>query len=561
MIQKAQAILCVLTSIFVKYDGNFADAFCEGDFVNTSISKHHTNKNQKAERNINLMAKPNILHIFTDQLRFDTIAAHGNPIIKTPNIDKLVNMGVSYTNAYTPSPVCVAARCSMITGNYPTKTGCVSNDDMPENMPSFMEILTENGYRTHGIGKCHFTPDGNALRGFQTRERQEELSPEELEKEPYYQELVKNGYDYTFEAHGVRGPMYYIPQPSRLPAHLHPTNWIGERTVNFIENNNDKPWYLFSSFIHPHPPFAPPVPWHKLYDPVQMPLPKHTHDDESLQMFVNRVQNRYKYRDLGKDLNLIRCMKAYYYSCVSFIDYQIGKILNALEKSGQLESTMIVFTADHGELLGDYGCFGKRSMHDSCAKIPFIVYQKGKFEGGVQNPSPVSLVDLAPTFLGAAEIDSNIEFDGVDIAVQKHDCVYSLFSCYQEALNGSAKYIPQDIKDDEDKLKSAFVDVMISDENYKYIYSAPDAKDFLFNKKTDSETRNLAGVPSCESIREQYKGKLISYLQNNKMNSLCNGDEWCTYPVMELPTNPDSGLITQEISCEWYDEKLEGYNT
>ncbi len=505
--------------------------------------------------------KPNILHIFTDQLRFDAIGAHGNPHIKTPNLDKLVNMGVSFQNAYTPSPVCVAARCSMITGLYPTKTNCYSNDGMPEDLTSFMDVLTSNGYRTHGIGKCHFTPDGNALRGFETRERQEELSPEKLENEPYYRELCKNGYDYTYEAHGVRGPMYYIPQPSRLPSHLHPTNWIGDRSVKFIGEAGEKPWYLFSSFIHPHPPFAPPVPWHKLYDPVRMPLPLHTHDDESLQMFVNKVQNRYKYRDLGKDINLIRCMKAYYYSCVSFVDFQIGRILEALEKTEQLENTLILFTSDHGELLGDYGCFGKRSAHDSAAKIPFICYQKGVFEGGEKNYSPVSLVDLFPTFLNAAGVDSSAyPTDGIDIANETHDCVYSFYTCYQEARNGSAKHIPNEIKEDINLFRNVFGSYMISDENWKYIYSAPDNKEFLFDKKLDKETRNLAGVPSCNKIQETYREKLITYLENSGVKTLSEKGKWKNNFKFELPDNPDSGLITQNITCDWYNENLEGYS-
>ncbi len=507
------------------------------------------------------MKKPNILHIFTDQLRFDAIAAHQNPHIKTPNIDKLIKMGVSFNNAYTPSPVCVAARCSMITGKYPTKTNCYSNDKMPEDIPSFMDILTANGYRTHGIGKCHFTPDGDALRGFQTRERQEESPSDNLKKEPYYNDLVENNYGYAYEAHGVRGPMYYLPQPSRLPSHLHPTNWIGERTVEFINENSDKTWYLFSSFIHPHPPFAPPVPWHKLYDPVRMPLPKYTHDDESLQMFINKVQNRYKYRDLGKDLNLLRCMKAYYYSCVSFVDFQIGKILNALESTNQLDNTMILFTSDHGELLGDYGCFGKRSMHDSCAKIPFIVYQKDRFEGGVMNSAPVSLVDIGPTFLSAAGIDCpEFDADGVDISKAEHDYVYSFYSCYQEARNGSAKYVPSEISSDIDKFRAAFSNFMITADKYKYIYSAPDGKEFLFDKTTDTETRNLAGVPSCAKIQNELKLKLMEYIEKDGVNLLSKNGKWLPYPKMELPDNPDSGLITQNITGYWYDETLPGYN-
>ncbi|MFI3170097.1 MAG: sulfatase-like hydrolase/transferase [Faecalibacterium sp.] len=508
------------------------------------------------------MQQPNILQIFTDQLRFDAIAAHGNPHIKTPNLDKLIEMGVSFENAYTPSPVCVAARCAMITGSYPTKTKCYSNDDMPEDMPTFMQILTENGYRTHGIGKCHFTPDGNALRGFESRERQEELSPEALENEPYYQELVKNGYDYTYEAHGVRGPMYYIPQPSRLPSHLHPTGWIGERTVQFIKENTSRPWYAFASFVHPHPPFAPPVPWHKLYDPVRMPLPKHTVDDDALKMFVNKVQNRYKYRDLGTDLNLLRCQKAYYYACVSFVDYQVGKILTALEESGQMDNTLIMFTSDHGEMLGDYGCYGKRCMHDSAAKIPFVLYQKGVFEGGKREKSPVSLVDVAPTFLAAAGIDATpYGFDGVDVATEKHDEVYSVFSCYQEAQNGSVKHIPDDIKANPELEKAVFGNFMVANQDWKYIYSAPDQKEYLFDKQHDTEMRSLAGVPSCEGEQGTLKANLMQFLEAGGIDQISKDGEWLAFPPMQLPDNPDSGLITQNITCEWYDEMLAGYNS
>ena len=507
--------------------------------------------------------RPNILHIFCDQLRFDAIHANGNPVIKTPNLDRLAGMGVNFTNAFTPSPVCVAARCSLITGKYPTKTHCISNDRMPDDMPSFMQILTENGYRTHGIGKCHFTPDANALRGFQTRERQEECNPDRLENEPYYQMLCENGYDYTYEAHGVRGPMYYIPQPSRLPEKLHPTNWIGERAVDFIENNTDKPWYLFASFIHPHPPFAPPVPWHKLYDPVQMPMPKWTNDDESMQMFINKAQNRYKYRDQGMDVNLLRCMKAYYYSCVSFIDYQVGRILDALEKSGQMDNTLIMFTSDHGELLGDYHSFGKRSQHDGPAHVPMFVYQKGVFEGGRVDDKPVSLVDAAPTFLEAAGIDpAPYGFDGVGLAGGRHDYVYSFFSSIIEAQHyGFVNRLPEEIASDNELARQALGNYMITDGKWKYIYSAPDHKEFLFDRVTDCETHNRAYVSGCSQQVKRLRAALIDYMENNGLDRISENGEWKYFPPLYVVNDPDAGLITQDITCEWFDETLPGYST
>ena len=129
--------------------------------------------------------QPNILFIFTDQQRADTIAALGNPIIKTPNLDRLVNEGTAFTNAFTPSPVCVSARCSMILGQWAHNTGCYDNMDMPvDERQTYMDALNEAGYYTHAIGKCHFTPDRKALRGFQSREMQEEI-PVSVEADDY----------------------------------------------------------------------------------------------------------------------------------------------------------------------------------------------------------------------------------------------------------------------------------------------------------------------------------------------------------------------------------------
>ena len=290
------------------------------------------------------------VHIFVDQQRFDTIGALGNPVIKTPNIDRLVNSGVAFTNAYTPCPVCIAARCSMIYGQYPMNTGCYENTPMPDDRPSFMQELTKAGYYTHGIGKCHFSPDPYALKGFCSREQQEESLSGDLSKESYYNYLRDEKYDYVCEPNGVRGEMYYIPQVSQLPERLHPSTFIADRTCTFIKNqkNSDKPWYLFSSFIHPQPPFAPPNPWHKLYRAAMMPLPNTPADCESLQTFVNRIQNRYKYRDAGIDKNFVRTMKAYYYACISFVDYQIGKILDCLEENNMSDNP------DEGLLIQDH---------------------------------------------------------------------------------------------------------------------------------------------------------------------------------------------------------------
>lgn len=487
--------------------------------------------------------RSNILHIFSDQYRFDCIGALGNDIIKTPNLDRLAKMGVAFTNAYTPSPVCVAARCSMIFGQYPTKTDCWANDTMPQGK-TFMETLTEQGYATHGIGKCHFTPETNALRGFASRERQEECSVLSEDVEPYYRSLKDNGYTHCYEPHGSRGEMYYIPQVSKLPENHHPTNWVGERSVEFIKSNTGRPWYLFSSFIHPHPPFSPPVPWNEMYNCVDMPEPNIPHDSEELLTFINKIQNRYKYRDRGVDKNLILTMKAYYYACVSFLDHQIGKMLDVLEKTNQLDNTLIVFASDHGEHLGDLGCFGKRSMHDTCAKIPLVMYQKGVFEGGVSCDAPVSLVDLAPTFTG-----ESAGYDGEDIRkiysdeIQR-EYVYSLYSAYQDCQYAGVKPPKEDARE-------VMSNLMIKNKQWKYIYSVADEREFLF--KNGDENINLAGIAKYNNVQSKLRSDLIRMLEEEGENGFSDGGQWKRFGYcFELPSNPRAGLLTQNVSIDWF---------
>ena len=515
------------------------------------------------------MTRPNILHIFVDQQRFDTIGALNNPVIRTPNLDRLVRMGTAFTNAYTPSPVCIAARCSMIYGQYPANTRCYENMPMPtDGHQSLMTALTANGYRTHGIGKCHFSPDPFALRGFQTREIQEEGLDQPLEQLPYLAHLKETGYPHLLEPNGIRGEMYYIPQPSQLPPQDHPTQWIGDRSVRFIEDQADQvePWYLYSSFIHPHPPFAPPNPWHKLYRPDLMPLPNLPDAFESLQTLVNRCQNRYKYRDNGFDLNLVRAIKAYYYACISFVDYQIGRLLDSLEKTGQLERTMILFMADHGEHLGDYQCFGKRSMHDSCARIPLIVAQTGHFAAGQTCSEPVSLVDIAPTILAASgsTIQSHA-LDGLDLAAVAKGETDRPYVFGQLSFNATSFLEPDNdfetLVADPDKCRAVFSLYMAAGKNWKYFYSAPDNQSYLFDKCRDGrETRNMVDNPFCADVQNQMKSALIEHLKANGETGGIQNDAFVSFRVPPMKRSPDAGHLIQDYYTPWAPVRLSGYN-
>ena len=473
------------------------------------------------------MKTKNILLIFTDQQRWDTVHALGNPIIKTPALDGLVKSGISFTRAYTPCPVCIPARYSMHTGQMPHKTDCMLNETSPNNRQSFMQILSKNGYQTHGVGKMHFEmrdlpPD--TLWGFESRDFSEELGIDD----DYKKRLVENGYSHVYDPHGVRGEMYYIPQPSQLPARLHNSTWVADKSIEFLERRDStRPFMLMTSFIKPHPPFESPTPWNKLYRGPEMPLPKRPQDSDNLITYWNRFQNRYKYRDQGIDDNLVRQTKAAYYSAISFVDFNIGRLINHMQENDLLEDTLIVFTSDHGEMLYDYNCVGKRNFLDSAARIPMIMVHPDLPKGKLCS-TPVSLVDILPTFLEYAGFKPEEEYGGNSLkaifnGTQKRDIVYGEFQ-----RNDYAMY-------------------MAVTEKYKYIYSAPDQMEWLFDLKTDpDETRNRAYNPMFIDIKDKMKKRLIDYLTQEKYTKPLDSSEWKKGEIKKMIDDPDAYLLFQD---------------
>jgi arylsulfatase A-like enzyme len=403
--------------------------------------------------------------LFLDQLRADALGCYGNPTVATPHIDRLAAQGTVFTSAYTPSPVCVPARASLISGREPQQLGCYDNEDAMPETPTIMSVLTEAGYRTHGIGKMHFTPDSSDLRGFQTRESEEEFGS--CETDDYLAWLNSTGHGHVQYPHGLRDEMYYIPQLSQLPEEAHPSRWIADRSLAFLEREDD-PFFLWSSFIAPHPPFSPPAPWHRRYPPSLLPDPHRPDGGDGLLTAFNHLQNRYKFRDGGRDRRLDQLIRSYYYASVTFADHQIGRILNGLEESGRLDDTVIILSADHGEFLGDYGCYGKRSFLDPAARIPLICSGPG-FGAGRRVSAPATLIDILPTITRVAGVPTPTT-EGT--ALQDPVPDRAAFGQYQRGELGLYCVVTN---------------------RWKYIWSAPDRREYLLDRRNDpAETMNLA---------------------------------------------------------------------
>jgi arylsulfatase len=361
------------------------------------------------------LSKPNVLYVMTDQQRFDTIAALGNSDIYTPNVDRLVKRGLSFKRAYSTCPVCVAARYTVRTGCEPPRTRRFMNGSVApvpgqaESMiercgPYLAQTMRNSGYRTFGIGKFHSGPWNEDL-GYDVQLHSEEMYRDSTQRsgDAYAGWIARDHpeFEYIEALQGERTEMYYMPQVSPLPAHLTVESWAADRAVEQLAVNDDRPYFGFVSFIGPHPPFAPPVPFNRMYDPDRMPSPiyddpESDHADEQIP-FMNRII-------WADDINdsHARVLKARYYGEISYIDDCLGRILDAVEARPDADNTVICFFSDHGDHMGDHRAWQKESFFDASNHIPFLLSWPQELAKDERRDELVCLTDLFAIATGAA---------------------------------------------------------------------------------------------------------------------------------------------------------------
>ena len=433
---------------------------------------------------------PNLLLVTSDQQHHLTLGSV-SPQIRTPNLDRLAARGVRFDRAYCPNPTCTPTRASLLTGMWPSTHGAYTlGTKLDEGVPRVTDLLRAAGYRTGLIGKAHFqplksTPDCPSVESYPTLRDLEFWRTFNDTHAPWYGfdhvELTRN---HTDEGHagqhyglwleekgvdnwrdyfhlgndGVRvtatdaskapevdqenwGPGGRADMTWRLPAELHYTAWTAERTNAFIERQGDRPWFCWSSYHDPHPPYAVPEPWASLYDPADMewligaftpgefdamsPLHKLTRDPggdagagdyDPDGLGSHGVQH---HRDLGRAK--LRRIAAAYCGMVSFLDDRLGTTLDLLERTGRLDDTLIVFTSDHGHFLGQHGLLAKGPFHyEDVIRVPMIAAGPG-VPAGVANDAPQTLVDLPATFAAAATGDVPLWMQGRDMAAAWRD--------------------------------------------------------------------------------------------------------------------------------------------
>ncbi len=363
----------------------------------------------------------NILFITTDQQRKDSLPCYGLDFMKTPALDRLASEGIVFDNCTSVSPVCQPARASFILGQYPHVTG------VPENFrwirpdsPTIPRLFNQAKWNTAAIGKMHFYPWNNT-EGFQYRVIAEDKR-HIFRKDDWTSFLEKKGYrrDHPATVPGYRKNLGAIISP--LPEDLHIDSFIGDEAVKWIKNSAKPPFFSWVSFNSPHDPYDPPESLASLYKDVAIPEPigsaeelstKPIYQKENIKFYNSNPLFLTDYSSMTYEQ--IMKMRQYYLATITLIDKQVHKILDALESRNLLDSTMIVFSSDHGDHLGDHGLPFKSTFYESALNVPLIIKGPG-VPSGRRCSSFVDWLDLHATFLSLAGIIPPDHAQGKDIS-------------------------------------------------------------------------------------------------------------------------------------------------
>lgn len=366
----------------------------------------------------------NILWFCTDQQRFDTLGCYGNPYVHTPNIDKLAQMGVRFTRAYSQSPVCAPSRASFLTGRYPRTCGVRQNgQDIPPSEKLVTKLLQEQGYTCGLSGKLHVSACNQSTGRTREPRIDDGYDYFKWSHHPSIEGVPSNWptNDYTLwlASQGIpyqTTPLAECPYVKRgMPEPYHQTTWCVNCAIEYIRSAHayGKPWMFSVNVFDPHHDFDPPESYLAPYleKLEELPLPNYRPGElENKPLFQTKDHNGAYDGTNGYAFDSMterdHCyLRAAYWAMVDLIDAQLGRLLDYLEESGQIEDTLILFTSDHGENLGDHGMYLKGPyFYENNIHVPLIIAWPGKFPGGRVSDALVELVDLAPTLCDAVGI-------------------------------------------------------------------------------------------------------------------------------------------------------------
>ncbi len=464
--------------------------------------------------------QPNIIFIMADQMRADFLGCAGNAAVHSPNLDRFAREGARFRRAYSSTPSCTPARAAILTGQSPWGHGMLGYQQVAERYPiELPRLMNEAGYYTYAIGKQHFHPQRNT-HGYQGMELDEcgrVRDPGFIsDYRKWFQEVHPS---YNPDRTGL-GWNDYRAAPYKLREEVHPTAWTGDRATEFLhEYDREQPFFLKVSFARPHSPYDPPGSYLAKVDPET--VPKHSvgnWSEAKFGDFRNPEKHTAPRNNLGDEITA--AARRAYAANINFIDEQIGNMLWVLEKRGMMKNTLLVFTSDHGDMLGDHHLWRKTYAYEGSAAVPMLMLwgddvmhaQRGQLRDEL-----VELRDLLPTFLDAAGAPRPDAVEGLSML---HP-IKGLRTAWRQWLDleHSTIYWPGNNW------------TALTDARWKYIFHAYDGSEQLFDLKEDPQERvDLATSESHQELLLEWRQRMAKHLAPR-------GEDWVVDGVPAVRKN------------------------
>ena len=504
--------------------------------------------------------KKNILFIMCDQLRYDYLSCYGHPTLQTPNIDRLADMGMRFEHAYVQAPQCGPSRACIYTGRYMTSHGSNWNRiPLSPTEKTIGDYLKPLGYRTAVVGKTHMRPDLETYNklgidssdpnvelavhaGFEPYERDDGLNPDPIVNPDlgYNRHLQNIGYKsknpWQQNANNVvdeDGTIKngWLIENNHLPANVKEedseTAYMTKRAMDFMDEAeaDDQPWCLHLSYIKPHWPYVAPEPYHAMYSQDDMiPVQRDESEKENAHPVFQHFMDQAGSQTMARAQTRNKAIPAYM-GLIKQIDDHIGNLLNYLEEKNLLSNTMIVFTSDHGDYLGDHFLVEKLLFHDPSVRVPLIIYDPNTEVRGSTCTDLVESIDLLPTFIDFVDGDLEAEAHRLEGRSLLPHLQGKDINSWRECAVAEIDFHTPELAKQYNLPDTECRAYMIFDGRYKYILF-DHFRPQLFDLTNDpTEINDLGNSPQHVDIRQTLHEKLFTWLRRRKTRITVD-NEW-----------------------------------
>ena len=472
------------------------------------------------------MKQPNVVTIMVDQLKATALNLYGNTFCDTPNLQRLADEGVLFQHAFTPHPLCVPARISLWTSQYSHTHGSRRNETlMPDEATHAFQLWKAAGYHTGLIGKNHCFHTQADMELFDTWC--------EIEHYGIPAQAATKGMswvaseDSIYEAHAVRRNMPKLSPrilcaATDFPEEAYSTSVVCRQAVHFFEEHQEDAFALWVSLPDPHDPYEAPEKYVSMFPQERIRLPQWMDSEMDGAPERNRILHSILGLEQDASEDVYRLLGTYY-AMVRFIDDEIGKLLDALERLGLKENTIVVFCSDHGDFVGEHRMMGKGGLfYDCLTRVPLIVSWPGHIAAGQVDQSMVSLIDIVPTLLSLQGINIPRSMQGKPLPAVTNapprDAVFAEYGAggplftLQDLAGLPKPYGRHTIKDTLQRREAEGRRKMVRTREWKYVHDPMGDKDELYDLVNDPwELHNVTDVPGREAVICEMRQRLLDW--------------------------------------------------